>query len=171
MISTEQGAWCETLFGTEPEQEALGARHALVADHDQVGAALLGDVEDRVRRVALARVGVHLHARLSRPLGRLAQRRVDVLARVDHPLQVLRRLPRLLPQALVRDRLVRGHQLDRRAERLGQLDRLAHRLAGRLGPVGAHHDRLEHAPSFPAHIFVRAMIIPATTKTTITIWV
>ena len=32
------------------EQEALRAGHALVADHDQVGAALLRDVEDRVRR-------------------------------------------------------------------------------------------------------------------------
>ncbi len=40
------------------EQEALRARHALVADHDQVGALLLGDVEDRVGRVALARVRV-----------------------------------------------------------------------------------------------------------------
>ena len=32
------------------EQEALRAGHALVADHDQVGALLLGDVEDRVSR-------------------------------------------------------------------------------------------------------------------------
>ena len=39
------------------EQEALGAGHALVADHDQVGVGLLGDVEDRVGRVALARRG------------------------------------------------------------------------------------------------------------------
>src|SRR4051794_41911621 len=31
-----------------PEQEALGPCHALVADHDQVGVALLGDVEDRI---------------------------------------------------------------------------------------------------------------------------
>ena len=38
------------------EQEALRAGHALVADHDQVGALLLGHVEDRVGGVALARV-------------------------------------------------------------------------------------------------------------------
>ena len=36
------------------EQEALGARHPLVADHDQVAALLLGDVDDRVGRVTLA---------------------------------------------------------------------------------------------------------------------
>ena len=40
------------------EQEALRAGHALVADHDQVGAPLLRDVEDRVGRIALAGVGV-----------------------------------------------------------------------------------------------------------------
>ena len=39
------------------EQEALRARHPLVADHDQVGVLLLGDVEDRVRWVAFAREG------------------------------------------------------------------------------------------------------------------
>ena len=50
------------LVGHGAEQEALGAGHALVADDDQVGAALLGDVEDRVRRVALARVGADLDA-------------------------------------------------------------------------------------------------------------
>ena len=60
MIRTEQGAWWETLFGTEPEQEALGARHALVADDDQVGLPLLGDVEDRVGRIALAGVRMDL---------------------------------------------------------------------------------------------------------------
>ena len=38
------------------EQEALGARHALVADDDEVGADLLGDIEDRVGGVALARL-------------------------------------------------------------------------------------------------------------------
>ena len=40
------------------QQEALGAGHALVADDDQVGVVLLGDVEDGVGRVALARVDV-----------------------------------------------------------------------------------------------------------------
>ena len=132
------------------EQEALGAGHALVADHDQVGPALLGDVEDRVRGIALAGVGVHAHARLLDLLGGVLERGVDVLARVDHPLHVLRGLARLLAQPLVGDRLVGGDELDRGADRLGQLDRFAHRLTGRLRPVGAHHDRLEHAISLLA---------------------
>ena len=58
MISTQQGAWWLTLFGTEPSRKRLAPGHALVADDDQVGALLLGDVEDRVGRVALARVGL-----------------------------------------------------------------------------------------------------------------
>ena len=39
------------------EQEAPGAGHALVADHDQVRVDLLGDVEDGVGGIALAGVG------------------------------------------------------------------------------------------------------------------
>ena len=54
------------------EQEALGAGHALVADDDQVGAALLGDVEDRVGGVALARVASRLTPASSASRGRLA---------------------------------------------------------------------------------------------------
>ena len=46
------------------QQEALGSGHALVADHDQVGLLLLGHVQDRVGGVALAGVGLHLHAGL-----------------------------------------------------------------------------------------------------------
>ena len=42
------------------EQEALGAGHAFVAHHDQVGVALLGDVEDGVGGIALARTEVDL---------------------------------------------------------------------------------------------------------------
>ena len=57
------------------EQEAVRARHALVAHHDQIRAALLGDVEQRGRRVALARVGRHLDARGRDLLRRLSQRR------------------------------------------------------------------------------------------------
>ena len=48
------------LVGDAAEQEAPGPGHALVADHDQVGLDLLGDVEDRVGRVALAGVGLDL---------------------------------------------------------------------------------------------------------------
>ena len=59
------GSVMRDLVRHAPEQEALGAGHALVADHDQVGALLLGDVEDRVGRVALARVSLHVDARLA----------------------------------------------------------------------------------------------------------
>ena len=34
-----------------------------------------------------------------------------------------------------------------RARQLGQVDRLADRLGGRLGPVGSDHDASEHAAS------------------------
>ena len=57
------------------EQEAPRAGHALVADDDQVRAALLGDVEDRVGRVALAREGLDLDAR---PRARARRRRASV---------------------------------------------------------------------------------------------
>ena len=69
------------LVGHRAEQEALGAGHALVADHDEVGAALLGHVEDGVGRIALARVGLGRHAGGLRLGRRLAQGGVDVLAR------------------------------------------------------------------------------------------
>src|SRR6185295_11864919 len=42
------------------EQEPLGARHALVADHDQVGPGLLGDVQDRVGGISFTRKGLGL---------------------------------------------------------------------------------------------------------------
>ena len=42
------------LVGHRAQQEALGSGHAPVADHDQVTALLLGDIDDRVGRVALA---------------------------------------------------------------------------------------------------------------------
>jgi hypothetical protein len=126
------------------EQEAAGAGHPLVADDDQVRVALLGDVEDRVGRIALAGEGLDLDARLADAVGGLAERGVDLLARVDHPLQVAGRLTRLLAQARLGDRLVGGHQADGRAERLGEVDGLGDRLAGRVGSVGAHDDRAEH---------------------------
>ena len=42
------------VVGDAAEQEAARAGHPLVADDDQVGLDLLGDVEDRVGGVALA---------------------------------------------------------------------------------------------------------------------
>ena len=132
------------LVGHRAQQEALGAGHALVADDDEVGALLLGDVEDRVGRVALTREQRDLDALLLGHLGRGGERRVDVLARVDHPAHVVRRLRGLLAQPRRPDRREGGHDQQGRADVGRQLGGLADGLARRLGSVGAHHDRPEH---------------------------
>ena len=94
MISTLQGAWWETLFGTEPSRKRLAPVMPLLPTTIRSALGLLGDVEDRVGGVALAGEGLDLHARALDVLGRLLERGLDVLARVDHPLQVLRHLAR-----------------------------------------------------------------------------
>ena len=116
------------------EEEPVGARHALVAHHDEIRPALLGDVEQRGRRVALAGVGRDLDPRRGDLLGRLPQRPLDLVAGADAP-----------PLgAAAGHRLVRADQLDPRSDRGGQPGRLAHRFAGRLGPVRAHDDGRVH---------------------------
>jgi hypothetical protein len=106
------------------QQEALGAGHALVADDDQISVALLGDVEDRVGRVARTREGLNRHAGGLRGGRRVGQQRGRILActveRADH------------------------EQL--RTDGLRELGRLADRLLRRVGPVGPHNDRAEHGP-------------------------
>src|SRR5206468_2140023 len=77
-------------------------------------------------------------------LGGLPQRRLHVLALVDHPLHVVGHLRALLAQALIADRLERADHMDRRANRLRQIGRLADGLAGCLGAVGSNNDRAEH---------------------------
>jgi hypothetical protein len=52
---------------------------------------------------------------------------VDALARVDRPLQILRRLSAFLAQALRRHRLVRADELDLRPDGAGHVDGLARR--------------------------------------------
>ena len=130
--------------GDGAEQEAPGAGHPLVADHDQVGAELLGDVEDRVRGIALARVGARRHARRAGAVRGVVQRRVDVRAAVDHPLQVRWERTGLAPDPLARDGLVGRDDLERAAAQRGELDGRVDRHAGRLGSVRADHDRAEH---------------------------
>jgi hypothetical protein len=76
--------------GHGAQQKALGAGEALVADDDQLGALLLGHVEDRVGRVALAGVDDRRDARRLRLRRRLAEVRVDLLAAGDVPLVVSR---------------------------------------------------------------------------------
>ena len=81
------------------EQEPPRAGHALVADDDHVGLGLLGDVEDRVGRVALASVGVDLDPGLLRGAGGRLEDTVDVLLRADRVGDVAGDLPALLAQA------------------------------------------------------------------------
>ena len=69
------------------EQEPLGSREAAVADDDQVGALLFGDIENRVGRVALARERLDLADAGGTRLGSgLLEDREHVLSRLDHPL-------------------------------------------------------------------------------------
>ena len=76
------------VVGDAAEQEAAGSGHALVADHDQIGVGLFGDVEDRLGRLALDRVGLHLDPLLARRRGGGIEDQVDVLARADLVLDV-----------------------------------------------------------------------------------
>ena len=145
MISTQQGAWWLTLLGTEPSRKRLAPVMPLLPTTMRSAPLLLGDVEDRVGRVALAREGRDLDAGASRAARPLAQRRVDVLARVDHPLQV-GAAPAAPPRAAARrDRLVGADDLEPRAERAAASS-TAWRTASLRGlrAVRAHHDRLEH---------------------------
>ena len=80
MISTAHGAWCEIRFGTEPSRNRFAPGAAAVADDDQVGAALLGDIEDRVRRIAALGVEIDLDAGGREHRRRARERRVDGLA-------------------------------------------------------------------------------------------
>src|ERR1700689_2162820 len=72
-------------------QYALGTPHALVPHDHQAGVLFLRDVEDRVGRGSLTRVAGYLDARLSRDLGRLGKASLDILLRVERPMDVLRR--------------------------------------------------------------------------------
>jgi hypothetical protein len=76
------------VVGDAAEHEAAGAGHPLVADHDQVRLHLFGDVEDRLRRIALDRVGLDLDPLLAGVGGGGVEDEVDVLARADLVLDV-----------------------------------------------------------------------------------
>ena len=144
MISTLQGAWCETLFGTEPSRKRLAPVMPLLPT--TIRSALRSSATSRIASAgspSRAKVST-FDARALDLLGRVLERRLDVLARVDHPLHVLRHLALLLAQALVGHRLVRGDEADRGADLPRQLRRLQDRLARGLGSVRPHHDRAEH---------------------------
>ena len=145
-ISTEQGAWWETLFGTEPSRKRLAPVIPLLPT--TIRSARCSSATSRIASAASpwranvstsstpARVGL-----VAAPL----EHREHVLARVDHPLQVLRHLDPLVAQPLVGDRLVGADDLQPRAELARELDRLAHSAVGRVRAIGADEDRGEHA--------------------------
>ena len=85
------------LVGDAPEEESLRPGHALVPHHDQVRLGLLRHVEERVGRVALARMGVHLDTRVSGPDGGGFEHHIHVLSRPDPVRDVGWHLPLLLP--------------------------------------------------------------------------
>src|SRR5215211_4497467 len=132
------------------EQESLRAGHALVADDDQVRLLLLRHVEDGVSRIALAGVGLDLHAHVLEPLGGGRQRVVYVLARIDHPLEVARHLLALIAQASLGHGLVGAHQVHLRTEPLCELSGLPHRLAGGVGAIRTDDHRTDQCLSFRA---------------------
>src|SRR5205085_12041545 len=107
--------------------------------------------------IPLARVRLDLEAGLLDLLAGLLQRRVHVLALVDHPLHVVGRLDALLTKPLVSDGLESADQVEPRSDRLRQVRGLAHRLTGGLRAICAHNDRAEHQSpsSIPLQLAVR----------------
>ena len=146
-MQTLQGAWWETLFGTLPSRKRFAPGHSLVADHDQIGADLLGDVEDRVGGIALPRMRLDVDPLLLGKPGGGLEGDVHVLARTQRIGHVAGHLALLLADATAGDRLEGRHHAQLRAGELRQPDRLANSLARRLGAVGANHDALEQAVS------------------------
>ncbi len=59
MMSTEQGAWWETLFGTDPSKNRLAPVIPLLPTTIRSAPCSLGHVQNRVSRIALARIYVH----------------------------------------------------------------------------------------------------------------
>ena len=117
MIRTLQGAWWETLFGTLPSRKRLAPVMPLLPT------TIRSDpFSSATSRIASAGSPCRANVSVSTPglagdLGRRAERRLDVLARVDHPLQVLRRLLGLLAQPRVGHGLVGADDLQLGAER------------------------------------------------------
>ena len=89
MISTLQGAWWLTLFGTEPSRKRLAPVMPLLPT--TMRSASLSSATSRIASAGSPWRACVLARRRRRALARSApsrQRRLDVLARVDHPLQV-----------------------------------------------------------------------------------
>jgi enoyl-CoA hydratase/carnithine racemase len=72
-------------------QQSAQATHSAVADDQEIGVDLLGNADDRLYGIALTRVrgGRHTNGITEGP--RSLERLLDVLARIDPPLQAIRR--------------------------------------------------------------------------------
>ena len=156
------------LVRNRPEQEPLCAGHAEVADDDQIRALLLGDVEDRVGRVALP--GERLDLLEAHGAGLRLRRREqgqDVLTGIDDPLQVRRHVDVRVAQALARDGLVGADDLQPSAQRAGEVDRVTDGRGGGVRSICSYDDRREHEAEAAQASLVIAITIPARTNTTI----
>ena len=92
-ISTEHGAWWETLFGTEPSRKRLAPVMPLLPTTIRSAPLLLGHVEDRVGGIPLAGESLHLSDAGCAAVRRcLLEQSSTSLARIDRPLHVLRDL-------------------------------------------------------------------------------
>jgi len=86
------------------EDEAAGAGHALVADHDQVRLDLFGGAEDRLGGVAFERMRGDLDPLLAGLGGGGVEDEVDVLARADLVLNIRRSIALLVFDLALGDR-------------------------------------------------------------------
>ena len=167
-ISTEQGAWWLTLFGTEPSRKRSAPVMPLLPTTMRSA-----PVSSATSRIASAGLPWRAWTSASTPAARataddVAQDRVHVLARRDRPLAPSgRHRPRAPPRAAAArgDRLVRADDLQPRAERAAPARPPPHGLARGVRPVRAHDDRVERRAIRSASTI--AMTIAAERKTTI----
>ena len=145
-IRTEHGAWWETLFGTDPSRKRLAPVIPLLPTTIRSSRVLLGDVEDRVRGVALTRVRLNLGDAGAPRLRRGPVEQLEhVRARVHGPLDVARHLRALQQQPLlVRGRLVRADDLELRLQVEREADRVPDGRRRGIRAVGSDEDRSEH---------------------------
>ena len=134
-------------MGTLPSRKRRAPVIPLLPTTIRSAFGLFGDVEDRLGRVALDRMGLDLDPLLAGVGGGGVEDEVDVLARADLVLDVGRGVALLALDLALGDRLVGADDAELGAGELGEVDGLAHGLGGGLRPVGTNHDASEHAAS------------------------
>src|SRR5205807_426278 len=119
------------------------ALHPLVADDHDVHAVVGGDVAEHVGRIAVPGLAHVVEPALTGLLLRGPQSGVDLLARIDRPLDLLRGVGLLLAEPILADRFVGAgyHQL--RLIALRHVHGEVHGPLGGLRTVGADADRLD----------------------------